>query len=242
MSTGTQHRPVRTVEGIRKIFADAAGTYELTNRVLTMGLDVHWRRRAVARAVAGAKPGRWLDVCTGTGETAILLKRRAGPGTEVAAADFCKPMLARAAAKPGAQGIRFVTADARDLPFESNSLDLVTISFALRNINIDRSAFLQCLREIHRILKPGGCFVSVETTQPPSRLAQAIMRLYVRLAVRRIGQALSGSRAAYAYLAHTIPRFYGAAELAAVMREAGFSKVTFRYMGLGIVAVHQCLK
>ena len=179
-------------EGVRKIFAEVPRTYELVNHLLTFGMDMVWRRRAVRIAVKDGG-SRWLDVCSGTGETAAYLSRRAPAGTEVFAADFSEPMLRQAAMKPEAGRIEFLRAEADDLPFDDNSLDLVTISFATRNINTSRNGLLRCFREFHRVLKPGGRFVNLETSQPSSRLLRSLLHVYVRLVVRRLGGAISGS-------------------------------------------------
>ena len=227
--------------GIREIFAEIPDTYELVNHLMTFGLDVVWRRGAAAEA-SSAGGTRWLDVCTGTGETAAYLIRRANPGTTVAAADFSLPMLRKAMGKPSCRRIGFVAGAAEQLPFSDGSFDLVTSSFATRNINVTRDALLSCFREFHRILRPGGTFVNLETSRPPARLFRALLDCYARVIVKRLGSSISGSRAGYSYLAHSITRFYGAEDLASIMREAGFSVVSFRRLTGGAAAVHRAVK
>ena len=185
---------------------------------------------------------RWLDVCSGTGETAVYLSRLAGEKTTVVAADFSISMLREATKKPEAAPIRFTLADASALPFRDETFDLVTISFATRNINISRNALIQYLREFHRVLKPEGRFVNVETSQPSSRLIRKLFHLYIRLVVKSLGWMLSGSKSAYTYLSQTIPRFYSADEFAQIIRQAGFSEVNFHSMTLGVAAIHKALK
>jgi demethylmenaquinone methyltransferase/2-methoxy-6-polyprenyl-1,4-benzoquinol methylase len=224
-------------KGIQKIFSEVAHRYELTNHVLTLGLDIAWRKKAVGIAVrAGGR--RWLDVCSGTGETAALLSRQAANGTQVFAVDFSLPMLRGAAGKRDAARLRFAIADAGRLPFPEGSFDLVTISFATRNLNTSRRALESCFREFHRVLRPGGRFVNLETSQPSSALFRRILHYYVGLFVRPVGEALSGSRAGYSYLAHTIPRFYSASELSGILESAGFARVTWRLLMGGVAAVH----
>ncbi len=143
--------------GIQKVFLEVSHTYELVNHVLTCGLDILWRRKAAKVAAMGGGK-RWIDICSGTGEMAFSLKRLAKNKTMVIAADFCIPMIHKAAAKPEANQISFVTADVNALPFHDETFDLVTISFATRNINVTRDILIQCFREINRILKPGGRF------------------------------------------------------------------------------------
>ena len=228
-------------KGIQKIFSEASRSYDLVNHVLTWGLDILWRKRSAETAAADGGT-RWLDVCSGTGETAVYLSRLAGEETTVVAADFCMPMVREAAEKPEAKQIRFTIADAGALPFPDETFDMVAISFATRNINTSRDALIQYFREFHRVLKPGGRFVNVETSQPSSLLIRKLFHLYIRLTVKPIGWTLSGSKSAYAYLSHTIPRFYNADEFAQIIRHAGFAEVSFRSMTFGAVAIHKALK
>lgn len=226
---------------IKKVFEEVPKTYELVNHVLTFCMDIMWRRKAVDIAAAGGG-GAWMDVCSGTGETAVLLKKRAKAGTKVLSVDFCLPMLEMAAAKPEGRDIRFVLADAANLPFEDGSFDLVTISFATRNLNLSRDALAKTFREFSRVLRPGGRFVNLETSQPGSKIIRKIFHAYVRLFVRPVGEWISGSRAGYAYLSQTIPRFYNAEELSEIMKSAGFSGVKYQKMMFGAAAIHEALK
>ena len=116
------------------------------------------------------------------------------------------------------------------------------MSFATRNVNLNREALIESFSELHRVLKPGGRFVSVETSQPPSSVIRKCFHIYIKLVVKRIGTLISGYRPGYAMLAGTIPRFYPAEELADIMREAGFQKVTFRRMFFGAAAIHEAEK
>ncbi len=226
---------------VREIFAEVPGTYELVNHIMTFGLDMNWRRRAAneASSVGGS---RWLDVCTGTGEMAACLSRRAGPGTTVFAADFSLPMLRKALQKPFGGRVAFVAGAAGALPFSDGSFDLVSISFATRNINVSRGALVATFREFNRILRPGGLFVNLETSRPPSRFIRTLLHLYARKSVRPLGSFISGSRAGYSYLSRTLVGFYGAEDLSSIIREAGFSQVSFRRMTWGIAAVHRAVK
>ncbi len=231
-----------TDNAVEKIFSPKVSrTYELVNHVLTFGCDVVWRRR-MARLAAEGGGTEWADLCTGTGETAVYLRRLAPAGTTVHAVDFSRAMIAEAMKKPEGQGIDFIVADVKALPFEDNSLDLVTMSFATRNINLGREALTQTFAEYRRVLKPGGRFVNLETSQPPNKLVRRLFHIFVKGLVEPTGGWLSGARPAYAYLAHTIPRFYPADELADMLRDAGFSHVTYRCFMLGAAAVHESVK
>ena len=228
-------------EGVQRLFPEVARNYELVNHAMTLGLDILWRRKT-AQVAANEGGGRWLDVCTGTGEMAIYLGRLARHETAVMATDFSPPMIRKATKKRDAREIAFILADAKSLPFADNTFGLVTTSFATRNLNVNRRGLIESFIEFHRILKPGGSFVSIETSQPPSRPIRELFHLYVRLTVRPLGYLISRSSAAYAYLSNTVQRFYTADELADVMREAGFAQVSFRRLTLGAAAIHKAIK
>lgn len=228
-------------EGVQRLFPEVARNYELVNHAMTLGLDILWRRKT-AQVAANGGGSRWLDVCTGTGEMAIYLGRLARHETVVMATDFSLPMIRKATKKRDAREIAFILADAKSLPFADNTFGLVTTSFATRNLNVNRRSLIESFREFHRILKPGGRFVSIETSQPPSRPIRKLFHLYVRLTVRPLGYLISRSRAAYTYLSNTVQRFYTADELADVMREAGFAQVSFRRLTLGAAAIHKAIK
>jgi len=228
-------------KGIQKIFSKVPDTYELINHILTFGLDILWRKRAAKVAVT-ENGSHWIDICTGTGEMAAYLRQFAQKKTMIIAADFSLPMIRKGTQKQEANQIAFVLADVRALPFNERTFDLVTISFATRNININRDALIQCLSEFHRILKPAGRFVNLETSQPSSIIMRRLFHKYIELFVKPIGQFLSGSRAGYAYLSHTIPRFYTADEFADIIHQAGFGEVIFNRMWYGIAAIHKAVK
>ena len=223
---------------VRDIFARVPRTYALVNHALTLGLDAWWRRK-VARLAAAGGPGLCLDVCTGTGDMARALRRAVGEDALIVAADFSLPMLLKALEHPGSQAVHFCLADADSLPFADETFDVVTISFATRNIHTGRDVLLRRLGEFRRVLKRGGVFVNLETSQPRSPLLRRLVHFYVRLCVKRVGGAISGAPAAYGYLAHTIPRFYDGPQLAGILREAGFADVTLRPLFFSVAAIHE---
>jgi len=226
---------------VQTIFSQVPRTYELTNHILTLGLDIVWRKRA-ARIAAEAHPGQWVDMCTGTGEMAVYLSRLAPNATTIYAIDFSGPMLDQARRKPQAANINFVAADVKALPFADESFDLVTMSFATRNINLSKDMLTRTFAEFHRVLKPEGLFVNLETSQPSSALLRKCFHLYLRLFVKMIGTRISGAKIPYAYLANTIPRFYQPEELTEILHQAGFKKVTVKKLFLGIAAIHKAEK
>jgi demethylmenaquinone methyltransferase/2-methoxy-6-polyprenyl-1,4-benzoquinol methylase len=231
-----------TAHFIQEVFSPQVSiTYELVNHILTFGHDALWRRKAAGIAAASGGT-QWADMCTGTGEMAVCLSRLAPPETTVYAVDFSVPMLNVARKKPGAKNIAFVVSDVKTLEFPDDSLDLITIAFATRNINLKRDALIQTFAEFCRVLKPGGRIINLETSQPSSRLIRCVFHAYVKLFVKPVGGLISGSYKGYAYLKHTIPRFYPPEELCDIMSQAGFTSVTYRKLMFGIAAIHQGVK
>ncbi|MBM3133522.1 MAG: ubiquinone/menaquinone biosynthesis methyltransferase, partial [Chloroflexi bacterium] len=210
---------------IRDIFTEVPRTYEFLNHSLTFGQDILWRKE-VARIVAGGGGKLWLDACSGTGELTVHLSKRASPDAVIITADFSVPMMRKALSRPEAGRVSFTIADVTRLPFRNESFDAITLSFATRNIesagNLDT-----CLAEFHRVLKPGGRFVMLETSQPKHRPVRWLFHLYVKMTVRPIGQLVSGSSRAYAYLSQSMRAFHSPEELAEIIRTAGFLEVTF---------------
>jgi demethylmenaquinone methyltransferase/2-methoxy-6-polyprenyl-1,4-benzoquinol methylase len=228
-------------KGLLKIFSEIATKYELVNHILTFGLDIPWRKRASQIAVADGGT-LWLDVCSGTGEMAVNLQKFAGRGTRISLSDFSFPMVSKARTKSELQITSISLADSCRLPFLDNTFDLVVISFATRNITGNRSRLIKFFKEFVRVLRPGGRFINLETSQPKSALIRAAYHLYTKTIVRTIGRIISGSRAGYAYLAHSVASFFVAEELSKILHEVGFSKVTYRKMSFGIVAIHKAVK
>lgn len=230
-------------KGIQKIYQEVASSYELVNHVLTFGLDIHWRHKAVREAVKHAG-SRWLDVCSGTGELAQKFAKAAGTHTSVSvyALDFSYPMLRRAKSKKGLANVKFTLADVSLLPFPDNTFDLIGISFATRNLNPSQEALLRYLKEFHRILKPGGVFINLETSQPRLKFIRRLFHLYVKIMVYPIGKLFSGSESGYRYLSYTIPRFYNSQDFTDLLKKTGFQTVREKKMFLGVAAIHKAFK
>lgn len=228
-------------KGVQKIYTEVAKTYESINHILTLGLDIVWRNQAL-REITHMEGGNWLDVCSGTGEMTYNLSRIADKTTQIYSVDFSLPMLSLAKKKNYKHPVHFAIADVAHLPFSDGTFDLVTISFSIRNLNLNRDELLAHLREFHRILKPGGHFLNLETSQPPSKFLRTIFHFYIRKVVRPIGSFLSGSRAGYGYLAYTVPRFYPPEEFSSLICEAGFSKAKHRPIFLNVAAIHFATK
>ena len=212
-------------EGVREMFDRIAPVYDFMNRAMTAGLDRRWRTVA-ARAVV--QPGdRVLDVCCGTGDLALAVREAGGRVTGV---DFSERMLERAREKSDA--IEWVQADALSLPFSSRSFDAATVGFGVRNLDdLDEG-----LRELLRILGPGGRLAILEITRPRGLLSP-FYRVWFDVLVPLAGKVLPGG-SAYTYLPASVRRFPGPQELAERLRELGFEDVRYRLFAGGIVAVH----
>jgi demethylmenaquinone methyltransferase/2-methoxy-6-polyprenyl-1,4-benzoquinol methylase len=229
------------IKGIREFYAGIAGSYEPINSLLTLGFDKRWRKKLVAEAARlNPNPISILDMCSGTGQTAGYLSRRF-PGAKIMAADFSDRMLAKARDKMSrqrAKNLFFTLADAVHLPFADNTFDIITLTFATRNLGAAPGHLPASFREFYRVLKPGGFYLNLETSQPPQKIIKKLFHIYVKMTVRPIGRLLSGSDAGYTYLSDSIHSFYSAPELARVLHEAGFKSVHYRRFLFGASALH----
>lgn len=201
---------------VHQMFSQVAPRYDLTNDVLSMGTHRLWRREAVRRA--GVKAGdAVLDCATGTGDLALAFRRAVGPSGTVVGTDFNADMLAAAPGKAKAAGldITFQVADVMALPFPDGAFDVSSISFGIRNVDSP----VQALRELGRVLKPGGRAVVLEFGQPEGAFGAAF-RVYARFGMPLIGQVLTGNRAAYEYLPRTAGAFPCGQKFLALMDES----------------------
>jgi demethylmenaquinone methyltransferase/2-methoxy-6-polyprenyl-1,4-benzoquinol methylase len=219
------------------MFGRIARRYDLANRVLSGGIDTYWRHRFVG-AVRRARPASVLDVATGSGDVAFALERGLPPGVRLLGMDFCAPMLAEAERKKSLGGgphprLEFRQGDALELPLADGSFDAVTIAFGLRNM-ADRA---RCLREMRRVLAPGGSLFVLEFSRPWPWV-RPLYDFHLRRIVPRLAGALTGDRGAYEYLGDSIAAFPGRDALSEEIRGAGFGEVRARAMTMGIVALH----
>ena len=228
-------------KGILKVFSEVAHHYELVNHLLTFGFDIPWRKRAAQIAAVGGS-SLWLEVCSGTGDMAVNLKKHASPGTKIVVSDFSYPMLSKAKEKEELDEVTISLADSLQLPFPDDTFDLVVISFATRNISPTRDRLITFLREFRRVLKPGGRFINLETSQPSLTVFRIAFRFYTKQIIKLVGRLISGSKTGYAYLAHTVPRFFNAEVLSTILYDAEFSKVDYVTMTFGAVAIHRAVK
>ena len=212
-------------DGVRRMFDRIAPVYDAMNHVMTAGLDRRWRRITIDETVRSGD--RVLDACCGTGDLAIAAR---GRGADVVGVDFSERMLERAAGKE--PQVEWVRADVLALPFEDSSFDAVTVGFGVRNVE-DLEAGV---RELRRVLRPGGRLGILEITTPRGRLAP-FYRVWFDRVVPALGKVLPGG-AAYTYLPASVRRFPGPDDLAALLERTAFVGVRYRLFAGGIVALH----
>jgi demethylmenaquinone methyltransferase/2-methoxy-6-polyprenyl-1,4-benzoquinol methylase len=237
--TSAGARPSRSSEQfssqVNRMFDRIAGRYDAMNSVMTAGLHHRWRERAADRARLGSGDSA-LDVCCGTGDLALALARRVGPDGRVIGCDFSEPMLDLArykAATESAGQVRFEWADALALPYPGGTFDAVTVGFGVRNLaDLDRG-----LREMTRVLKPGGRAVILEITQPRRPPLSTFYSVWFDRIVPVLG-TLAGDEDAYAYLPESVRGFPPPERLAAMMDAAGFEQISYTVLAGGIIAIH----
>ncbi|WP_394771655.1 demethylmenaquinone methyltransferase [Lacisediminihabitans sp.] len=214
---------------VAAMFDGVAKHYDRTNSVLSMGNSLIWRI-ATVRAVAPQAGERVLDIAAGTGTSSAALAKS---GADVVAADFSPGMIEVGRVKH--PGITFVQADAMALPFGDNEFDAVTISFGLRNIEDPKKA----LAEMYRVLKPGGRLVICEFSKPPRALFRAGYSAYMKYIMPAVVDAASSNPEAYTYLADSIREWPDQVTLSQWIRGAGFTRVAYRNLTVGVVALHR---
>ena len=233
---------------VREMFTRIAPRYDFLNHLLSFSLDHVWRWRTARRfrTILMRPRARVLDLCCGTGDLAFALDRvRSGSAAPSASrearrpvigSDFVEPMLVRARekARVAQRAVVFSAADALHLPFQDASFDLVTSAFGFRNL----ANYEQGLREIARVLKPGGEVGILEFSEPGSGVMGALFRFYFRRILPRIGGAISGDRQAYAYLPGSVAKFPSPAGLAALLEKTGYAEVRVASWNFGSVILH----
>jgi demethylmenaquinone methyltransferase / 2-methoxy-6-polyprenyl-1,4-benzoquinol methylase len=223
---------------VRGMFDRIAGVYDLMNSAMTAGLHHEWRQRAVERAEV-ARGSDALDVCCGTGDLALELRRRIGPDGRVVGCDFSEPMLELARRKSGDEGlpVEFGWADALDLPYGDASFDAVTIGFGARNLaDLERG-----ISEMTRVLRPGGRLVILEITRPQRQPLAGFYSLWFDRLVPVLG-TLAGDPEAYSYLPDSVRSFPEPERLAAMLDAAGLGRIRWLLLAGGIVAIHSATK
>jgi demethylmenaquinone methyltransferase/2-methoxy-6-polyprenyl-1,4-benzoquinol methylase len=224
-------------EQVARMFDGISGRYDLLNRLLSMGIDIRWRRVALRMLRERGIPGRVLDVATGTADLALALAADL-PEAEVIGVDLSEGMLGVGRQKVERNGlrarVRLEQADAENLPFEDGAFDAVTVAFGVRNFeNLDKG-----LVELQRVLRPGGHLMVLEFSRPTSPLVKGLMNLYSRSLMPALGGWLSKDRAAYAYLPASVQVFPEGDAFEERLQRAGLQPLRQRRLSMGISSVY----
>ncbi|MBV9670634.1 MAG: ubiquinone/menaquinone biosynthesis methyltransferase [Acidobacteriales bacterium] len=234
--------PQAAARAVQRMFDEIAPRYDLLNHVLSANIDrVWWRRTARAFSATLRRPeARVLDLCCGTGDmTLALCALRPASAAPIAAADFSHPMLTRGADKfrERGAGVIAIEADALRMPFPAEHFDLVVSAFGFRNL----ADYGAGLREIARVLRPGGEMGILDFSEPEGVLGK-LYRFYFRHILPKLGGALSGNTAAYNYLPSSVSKFPAPPEMLERMREAGFTDVSWTPYSFGIAGLYRGTK
>jgi demethylmenaquinone methyltransferase/2-methoxy-6-polyprenyl-1,4-benzoquinol methylase len=223
---------------VRDMFAGISSRYDLANRLLSGGSDIYWRRQ-LAAAVSKHTPGVVADLATGSGDVAFVLEHHLDPSVQIHGYDFCEEMLVEARSKKEKRQsrIQFAIGDCLNLPIEDESVDALTISFGLRNLE-DRPRGLQ---EMRRVLKPGGALFILEFSQPYP-IIRPFYYLYLKHILPVLARLATGNRSAYDYLAGSIESFPSRQTLTSELQKQQFRDITAKPLTFGVVALHRAIK
>lgn len=222
-------------EKVRRMFADIADDYDRVNSILSFGVHHAWRSRTVQ--LSGAREGHHvLDCATGTGDLALEFKEKVGDSGYVLGTDFCKEMIEHAPGKAQKHGLTvdFEVADAMDLPYESGRFDIASIAFGIRNVDDP----VQALKEMGRVVKPGGKVVILEFGQPKGLLKYPY-EMYSQYIMPAVGGWISGNREAYTYLPRTSAEFPAGNDFVNLMKKSNtFTSQMFEKLTGGIAYIY----
>ncbi len=218
---------------VQQAFQKIAPRYVLTNHVLSLGIDVWWRK-VTAERVTRRKPDTVLDLATGSGDLAAEIQKWC-PKAMVIGADFSQPMLEEARGR-GLE--RLMVADAMNLPVADAAMDVVTVAFGLRNM----ASWPGALREMSRVLRPGGALFVLDFSLPSSAPVRSAHLFYLRHVMPRVAGLITGERGAYEYLCSSIEKFPRGEEMCALMRANGFKNAAARPLTFGAASLYEAEK
>ena len=231
-----QERGPEHGSAVQAMFSRIASRYDLMNRLMTAGQDAGWRERVVQ--LARINPGNHiLDLGTGTGDLAFLIQKTE-PHSRVIAVDFTVAMMQVGQTRPGGEQMAWSAGDSLRLPFSDETFDAIVSGFLLRNV----SSLDMALAEHWRVLKPGGRWVSLDTTRPADNWLKPFVEIHLRYVIPGLGQLLTGDSSAYQYLPESTRNFLSAEDLAHRVSTAGFEDVQFERKMFGTIAIHSARK
>jgi len=226
-------------EQVEQMFDNISGKYDLLNRILSMGIDVRWRKKVV-KSVKKANPKTVLDIATGTGDLAIQIAK--STQAQITGFDLSAGMLEVGRKKVTKEKlddrIEMIQGDAENMPFENNSFDVITVAFGVRNFeNLKKG-----LDEIYRVLKPGGKFIILEFSQPESFPMKQLYAFYSKNILPKIGKQISKDESAYTYLPDSVKAFPYGEEMKKILKNSNFSKSSDKKLTFGIASIYESLK
>ena len=227
-------------EGIRRLFNNIAYDYDRLNHILSLNIDKGWRRKAVREIVDLASPIKVLDVACGTGDFTIAIAKKVAAGSKVIGVDISEGMMEIGKEKILKAGVDadMSMADCEALPYDPEAFDRISVGFGVRNFeHLDL-----CLREMNRVLRPGGKLVILELSLPSNAFIRSCYMLYFSKVLPAIGGFLSGDRGAYEYLHTSVLRFPSPDKFIPMLKSAGFESVQHKALTFGICRMYICEK
>ena len=221
-------------EGIRELFDDIAVKYDRFNHISSLGADRSWRRKAVRAIVNVNEPLKVLDVATGTADFAIAVSKKAAPGSHTTGIDLSEGMLEVGRLKCQGLPIDLETGDAENLRFADATFDRVCVAFGVRNFE----NLMQGLREMQRVLKPGGRLVILELSYPRNRFIFSLYKFYSLRILPKIGAGMTGNKGAFTYLPESILKFPLPDKFIPMLKEAGYNTIKARQFMFGVCRMY----
>jgi len=226
-------------EQVEQMFDNISAKYDELNHILSMGIDVGWRKKVV-KIIKNQNPKTVLDIATGTGDLAIMMAK--ATDAKITGFDLSAGMLEVGRKKIAELNlenrIEMIQGDAEKMPFEDNSFDCITVAFGVRNFeNLKKG-----LDEIYRVLKPGGKFVILEFSQPQSLPMKQLYGFYSKNILPMIGKKISKDKSAYTYLPESVKAFPYGEEMKKILKSSNFIKTTDKKLTFGISSIYASLK